>query len=111
MGDGASFEGADDEEDASSFAGDDDDVANEASFAVDDEPDENASSFAGDDDDVANEASFAVDDEPDENASSFAGADEAESAGMIPLSISLYLSKSSFSSSERFSLISLKSVA
>ena len=75
MGDGASFEGADDEEDASSFAGDDDDVANEASFAVDDEP------------------------------------DDAESAGMMPLSISLYLSKSSFSSSERFSLISLKSVA
>ena len=83
-------------------------------FEGDDEADVNASSFAGDDDDVANEASFAVDDEPDENASSFAGADgadEAESAGMMPLSISLYLSKSSFSSSERFSLISLKSVA
>lgn len=79
-----------------------------ASFEGDDE--ENASSFEGDDD-VANEASFAVDDEPDENTSSFAGADEAESAGMMPLSISLYLSKSSFSSSERFSLISLKSVA
>lgn len=88
MGDGASFEGADDEEDASSFEGDDDDVANEASFAVDDEADENASSFEGADE-----------------------ADEAESAGMMPLSISLYLSKSSFSSSERFSLISLKSVA
>lgn len=85
MRDGASFEGADE---ASSFVGDDDDVANEASFAVDDEPDENASSFAGADE-----------------------ADEAESAGMMPLSISLYLSKSSFSSSERFSLISLKSVA
>ena len=82
--DGASFEGADEEEDASSFEGDDD---------------------------VANEASFAVDDEPDENTSSFAEADEAESEGMMPLSISLYLSKSSFSSSERFSLISLKSVA
>ena len=84
MGDGASFAGADEEENASSFEGDDD---------------------------VANEASFAVDDEPDENTSSFAEADEAESAGMMPLSISLYLSKSSFSSSERFSLISLKSVA
>lgn len=96
MRDGASFEGAD-EEDASSFEGDDD-VANEASFAVDDEPDENTSSFAGAD-------------EEDVNASSFAGADEVESAGMMPLSISLYLSKSSFSSSERFSLISLKSVA
>jgi hypothetical protein len=98
--DGASFEGADEEDGASSFA-------------EDDEAD-GASSFVGDDDDVANEASFAVDDEPDENASSFAGADEAdeaESAGMMPLSISLYLSKSSFSSSERFSLISLKSVA
>lgn len=83
MRDGASFEGADEEEDAS-FAG----------------ADVNASSFAGADD-VANEASFAVDDEPD----------DAESAGMMPLSISLYLSKSSFSSSERFSLISLKSVA
>ena len=81
-----------------------------ASFAGADEED-GASSFAGDDDDVANEASFAVDDEPDENTSSFAEADEAESAGMMPLSISLYLSKSSFSSSERFSLISLKSVA
>ena len=88
MRDGASFEGADEEDDASSFAGDDEVVANEASFAVDDQPDENASSFAG-----------AVE------------ADEAESAGMMPLSISLYLSKSSFSSSERFSLISLKSVA
>ena len=96
MGDGASFEGADEEEDAS--------------FAGADEADVNASSFAGADD-VANEASFAVDDEPDENPSSFAEADEAESAGMMPLSISLYLSKSCFSSSERFSLISLKSVA
>ena len=86
MGDGASFEGADEEEDAS--------------FAGADEADVNASSFAGADD-VANEASFAVDDEPD----------DAESAGMMPLSISLYLSKSSFSSSESFSLISLKSVA
>ena len=54
-------------------------------------------------------ASFEGDDE--EDGASFAGADEAESAGMMPLSISLYLSKSSFSSSERFSLISLKSVA
>ena len=98
MGDGASFEGADEADvNASSFEGDDD-VANEASFAVDDEPDENTSSFAGAD-------------EEDVNASSFAEADEAESAGMMPLSISLYLSKSSFSSSERFSLISLKSVA
>lgn len=87
MRDGASFAGADEEENASSFAGAD-------------EADVNASSFAGADD-VANEASFAVDDEPD----------DAESAGMMPLSISLYLSKSSFSSSERFSLISLKSVA
>ena len=86
MGDGASFAGADEEENAS--------------FAGADEADVNASSFAGADD-VANEASFAVDDEPD----------DAESAGMMPLSISLYLSKSSFSSSERFSLISLKSVA
>ena len=47
-----------------------------ASFeGADDE--EDASSFEGDDDDVANEASFAVDDEPD----------DAESAGMMPLSI------------------------
>ena len=61
--------------------------------------------------DEEDDASFEGADEADENAVSFEGADEAESAGMMPLSISLYLSKSSFSSSERFSLISLKSVA
>ena len=88
MEDEASFEGADEADGASSFEGDDEADENALSFAVDDEPDENASSFAGADE-----------------------ADEAESAGMMPLSISLYLSKSSFSSSERFSLISLKSVA
>ena len=79
-----------------------------ASFEGDDE---NAASFEGADDADENAVSFAGADEADENAASFAGADEAESAGMMPLSISLYLSKSSFSSSERFSLISLKSVA
>ena len=96
MRDAVSFAGADEEDDAS-FEGDDADE-NASSFAGADEADENASSFEGADD-------------ADENASSFEGTGEAESAGMMPLSICLYLSKSSFSSSERFSLISLKSVA
>ena len=61
--------------------------------------------------DEEDDASFAGADDADENAVSFAGADDTVSAGMMPLSISLYLSKSCFSSSERFSLISLKSVA
>ena len=87
------------------------DEEDDASFEGADEADENAVSFEGADEADENAVSFEGADDADENASSFEGADDAESAGMMPLSISLYLSKSCFSSSERFSLISLKSVA